>query len=101
MIVTAAQPKQKSFISGFHLERNHPDPFNETTMIKINLPCRSKLTVVITNAYGKVVDKMISSEHEAGTCVLEFVADKLPRGTYFCHVVADRFSDTREMELVR
>lgn len=100
MIVTATQPKQKGFNSGFHIEKNHPDPFKEMTMIRINLPRKSKLTVVITNMYGKVVDKMISREHEAGTYILEFIAEKLPSGTYFCHVVADRYSDSKEMELI-
>ena len=101
LIVTTAQQTQKSFPSGFNLEKNFPDPFKEMTMINITLPRRSKLTVIITNSYGKVVDKIISYEHEAGTYTLQFIAEKLPRGTYFCHVVADRYSDTKEMELIK
>jgi hypothetical protein len=101
LIVTAVQQTQKSFPSGFYLEKNNPDPFKEMTMINITLPSRSKLTVIITNSYGKVVDKLISREQEAGTYALQFIAEKLPRGTYFCHVVADKFSETNEMELIK
>ena len=48
-----------------------------------------------------VVDKLISSVHDAGAYELEFIGDGLPGGTYFCHVVADKFTDSREMELTK
>ncbi len=85
----------------FNLEQNNPNPFKELTIIKYSLPYQSKVTVVITNSYGKVMDKLISSTQEAGTYELKFSADGLPRGTYFCHIVADKFSDSREMELTK
>lgn len=101
MIVTAAPLTRNIIPSGFYLEQNDPNPFNGKTNIKFCLPFQSKVTVLITNSYGKVVDKLISCVYDAGTYELEFFADGLPRGTYFCHVVADRFSDSREMELTK
>lgn len=101
MILTAAQQTQKNFKSVFNIEKNGHDQFNDLTLLKINLPKRSKMTVVITNSYGKVVDKMISSEHEAGTYIIEFITEKLPKGTYFCHVIADGYTDTKEMEIIK
>jgi len=100
MIVTAAQLQEKCR-NGFLIEQNGPNPFRKKTTIKINLPYRTKISVIITNAYGKVVDKMISSIHNAGTYDLEFSAEELPQGTYFCHVVADNFCESKEMELAK
>ena len=101
MIVTAAPGKRNTIPSGFHLEQNDPNPFEKLTTIKICLPCQSKVTVLITNAYGKVVDKVISRVHKAGMYELEFFAEGLPKGTYYCHVVADKYSESKEMELIK
>lgn len=99
MIVTAA-PRLKNVVhSGFYLEQNEPNPFKKVTIIKFNLPYRTKVTLLVTNSYGKVVDKLISCVHEPGIYEFEFFADGLTKGTYFCHLVAESFSDTREMEL--
>lgn len=100
MTVTSALTQEKCR-NRFLIEQNGPNPFKKKTTIKINLPYRTKITVIITNAYGKVVDKMISSIHNAGSYDLEFCAEELPRGTYFCHVVADDFCDSKEMELTK
>ena len=101
MIVTAA-PRLKNVVhSGFYLEQNNPNPFKKLTIIKFNLPYKTKVTLLVTNSYGKVVDKLISCVHDPGTYEFEFFADGLPEGTYFCHLVAVRFSDTREMELTK
>lgn len=101
MNVKSAQYKKNIISSGFYLEQNYPNPFKKLTRINFNLPYEAKVTVIITNSYGKVVDKLISCAHNAGSYQLEFFADGLPGGTYFCHVVADKFSESREMELTR
>lgn len=86
---------------GFFLEQNRPNPFKSFTIIKYSLPCKSRVTVVITNSYGKVVDKLISDIQNAGAYELKFSSDGLPRGTYFYHVVANQFCDSREMEITK
>lgn len=101
MNVIAAQQQKNIIPSGFYLEQNYPNPFKKLTTIKFSLPYETKVTIVITNSYGRVVDKLISSIHNAGSYELEFIGDGLPGGTYFCHVVADKFSDSREMELTK
>ena len=101
LTLTAASRKKNNILSEFYLEQNEPNPFNGKTKIKFCLSSQSKVTVLITNSYGKVVDKLISSELEAGMYELDFSADGLSRGTYFCHVVADNYSHSREMELIK
>lgn len=101
MIVTALPQTNNIFPNGFYLEQNNPNPFNGKTSIKLCLPHNGKVTVLITNSYGKVVDKLISNVNCAGLYELQFFAEGLPRGTYFCHVVTENFSDTREMELTK
>ncbi|HSW56541.1 MAG TPA: T9SS type A sorting domain-containing protein [Ignavibacteriaceae bacterium] len=101
MILTAAPQTSKDILTGFYLEQNDPNPFNRKTTIKFCLSNQSKVTVLITNSYGKVVDKLISSFLNAGMYEIGFIADGLSRGTYFCHVVADNYSHSQEMELIK
>ena len=101
MIIAAAPIQQNKNQLGFFLEQNRPNPFKSLTIIKYTLPSRSRVTVVITNSYGKVVDKLISATQDAGVYELKFSADGLPKGTYFYHVVANQFCDSREMEITK
>ena len=101
MNVTGTPTSINIIPTGFYLEQNNPNPFNKLTTIKFNLPQQVKVTIIITNSYGRVVDKLISCVHDAGSYEFEFIGEGLPRGTYFCHVVADRFTDSREMELTK
>jgi len=101
LIIASAPLGQNTCKLDFYLEQNRPNPFNSLTLIKYSLPHKSKVTVVITNSYGKVVDKLISATQDAGTYELKFSADGLPRGTYFYHVVADQFCESREMEVLK
>jgi len=101
VIIAAAPIRQSKSQIGFYLEQNRPNPFRSLTIIKYYLPYKSRVTVVITNSYGKVVDKLISATQDAGSYELKFSADGLPRGTYFYHVVADQFCDSREMEVMK
>lgn len=101
MLVIATSRSRNMIPSGFHLEQNNPNPFRGRTTIKFCLPFQSKVTVIITNSYGKVIDKIISSVHDPGMYKLEFFADGLSKGTYFCHLVADRHSESMEMELIK
>jgi len=100
VILTVAPQIENSILSEFYLEQNEPNPFNGKTKIKFCLSSQSKVTVLITNSYGKVIDKLISSVLDAGIYELDFFGDGLTRGTYFCHVVADNDSFSREMELI-
>lgn len=99
--VTGLPLLKNVYSKGFYLEQNNPNPFDGQTSIRFNLPCKAKVTIIVTNSFGRVVDKIIANMYEAGAYNLEFLGDGLPKGTYFYHVVADKFSDSREMELIK
>ena len=101
MVVTCSPKSKKLRTIGFYLEQNNPNPFNELTTIRFSLPCQSKVTIIITNSYGRVVDKIISNLYDEGSYNLDFLADGLPKGTYFYHLITDKFADSREMELIK
>jgi hypothetical protein len=99
--ITGSQRTQNIIKKGFYLEQNNPNPFNKMTTIQFSLPQQARVSIIITNSYGKVVDKKISNLYDAGAYNLEFIAEGLPKGTYFYHVIADKFCESREMELIK
>jgi len=99
--ITGSRGKKNIIQKGFYLEQNNPNPFNKQTSIQFILPYQTRVSIIITNCYGRVVDKIISRAYDAGAYNLEFLGDGLPKGTYFYHVIADKFSDSREMELIK
>lgn len=101
MTVTDSQRTKRIQTKGFYLEQNNPNPFNKMTTFQFSLPYQARVSIIITNSYGRVVDKLISGMYDAGAYKLEFLGDGLPKGTYFYHIVADKFSDSREMELIK
>ena len=101
MTLTAAPHEQNLSNAEFCLHQNDPNPFSGVTKIKLRLPIESKVTVLITNSHGKVIDKLISNKLCPGIYEIEFYTEGLIRGTYFYHMVADNYSETKAMELTR
>ena len=101
MDVSGISSSKKAYLKGFYLEQNNPNPFNGKTCIHFGLPYKAKVSIIVTDSFGRVVDKMIANFYEAGNYKLDFLADGLPKGSYFYHVIADIFSESREMELTK
>jgi hypothetical protein len=93
--------KQSDSPKDFKLNQNFPNPFYKRTKIKYSLPQKSKVMIMFNNDIGHVIEKLILINQEPGEYEMEFYADGLPKGTYFYHVIAGNFFDSREMELTK
>jgi len=93
--------KQSDTPEDFELNQNYPNPFKKKTRIKYSLPCKSRVMIMFNNDVGHVIEKLILNNQEPGEYEIEFYADGLPKGTYFYHVIAGDFFDSREMELIK
>ena len=60
--------------SDFLLERNYPNPFNPSTIIKFSLPVDSKVTIDLYNTLGEKVDRLVNKEFSTGNHELNFDA---------------------------
>jgi hypothetical protein len=91
-----AVPKQYS------LYQNYPNPFNPSTLIRYQLPVKSKVTLRIFNVLGEEVKTLMNGEvQEAGIESVSFNADALPSGVYFYRLQAGTFLDVKKMLLVK
>lgn len=96
--------------SEFYLSQNYPDPFSEKTTIKLCVAYKTKVKLVVFDSEGRVVERLLDEEMEAGTYRIEFSASKqaggsakgacsLPEGVYLYRLQAGNFSATKKMSL--
>ena len=65
------------------LERNFPNPFNPSTMIRYGLPRSSHVSLVVINMLGQLVATLEDGWEEAGYHTARFDAKGLASGVYF------------------
>jgi hypothetical protein len=96
--VTDANPAASSII----LHGNYPNPFNPSTTIRFELPRSMQVTLVISDALGRDVRRVINGEiYAAGEHTAVFDARTLPSGVYNYRLVADGAVKIRRMLLLR
>jgi hypothetical protein len=94
------------------LSQNFPNPFNPITKIKFSLPSPSKggvvyVRLVIYDVLGKVVASLIpplgggQEGLSPGTYEVTWDASNYPSGVYFYRLIAQNYSETRKMVLIK
>jgi hypothetical protein len=95
--VPPAQVIAKQFSVG-----NYPNPFNPTTTISITLPVKTMVDLIIYNALGQEVVRLVKGEHlNAGSYEYNWDASSLPSGIYFYHLRTKEFTRTQKMMLLK
>jgi hypothetical protein len=85
----------------YHLFQNYPNPFNPSTIIKFQLPVRSKVTLKIYDALSNEVAILLNEEKESGSYNVEFNAMNYASGIYFYRLKAGKFIQTKKMILMK
>jgi len=85
----------------FVLEQNYPNPFNHTTTIWFRLPTKMMVDLAVYDILGRQVDRLRSSEMDAGTHRVIWDASTLPSGCYICRLTADGSSVRTKMLLAK
>ena len=85
-IVTSIE--QISAISGQFDVSNYPNPFNQSTAIKLRLPQQSQVTFSVFNMVGAKVFELTENELPSGTHEFMLDASKLSSGIYFYEINA-------------
>lgn len=86
--------------SEFALKQNYPNPFNPSTTIEFALPVASNYTLKVYNVTGQEVASF-SGHAEAGVKSIVWEAGENASGVYFYRLLADQFSQTKKMVLLK
>lgn len=85
----------------YNLKQNYPNPFNPITQIEFGIPKKEFVKITVFDITGRVIEKLVNQELNAGTYKVEFNADSYSSGMYFYKLETDGYSDTRKMVLIK
>jgi hypothetical protein len=85
----------------FALSQNYPNPFNPATNIKFDIPKTAMVKLIVYDSTGKEITTILNEEFKAGSYRVYWDAGNLSSGTYFYKLMANNFSETKKMVLVK
>lgn len=91
--------------NSFKLKQNYPNPFNPGTRIGFTVPNRngasSFVKLAVFDVTGKEVEVLVNSVLPPGEHFVNFTANNLPGGVYFCRMEAEGYTSTRKLVLLK
>ena len=99
--VIGVEPISSTVPKSYRLHQNYPNPFNPTTKIKFELPKSSFVKLVVYDILGREVIKLVNEKLTAGSYETEWGAQEFASGVYFYKLVANDFSETKKMLLIK
>jgi N-acetylmuramoyl-L-alanine amidase len=85
----------------FGLRQNFPNPFNPSTSIVIDIPRRTTGTLVVYDAAGREVARLLEGELHPGQRTVRFDAGQLPSGIYLCELRTTEFRSAIKVMLIK
>ena len=85
---------------GFRLEQNVPNPFNANTSINFSLSNTEKISLIIYDTYGRLVDQPLNKVMSPGNHTVSINSDNFSSGLYFYTLEVGNQRVTKKMILV-
>jgi aminopeptidase N len=90
----------------FKLYQNYPNPFNPSTVIRYDVPRRSRITIIVANMLGQEVRRLVDDVREAGKQSVTWDGRSngnfmMASGVYFITLRAENFYSTQKILLIR
>ncbi|MBE0572646.1 MAG: M20/M25/M40 family metallo-hydrolase [Ignavibacteriaceae bacterium] len=85
----------------FVLSQNYPNPFNPSTRISYFVPQESFVSIKVYDFLGREVITLVNETKSTGSYEIIFDASNLPSGTYFYTLIAENYSSTKKMILIK
>ena len=103
--LTAQDASLEALPTAYALEPNYPNPFNPTTEIRFALPEAADVRLIVYDALGREVERLVDGPVSAGYQHATFDAASLPSGVYLYRLEAtggkETFAKTGQMVLVK
>ncbi len=85
----------------FALGPNYPNPFNEQTILRYQLPVRSTVQLSVYNLMGQLVQTLVDEEQAAGSYSVEWRAPGLSSGVYLFKLTTPQFVSIHKGTLLK
>ncbi len=87
--------------SGYILDANFPNPFNQTTIISYQISVVSKVELCVYDLLGQQIATLVNGELNPGLYQIAWNAQNEASGIYFCRIAVNGQVSMRKMTLVR
>ncbi|MBI5325159.1 MAG: immunoglobulin domain-containing protein [Ignavibacteriae bacterium] len=90
-------------LDGFSMEQNSPNPFNLTSVIRVNMPRAAAARLVITDLFGREVAVLVNNTLNQGTNEVKINVNslRLSTGVYYYTLTSGAYSETKQMVIVK
>jgi hypothetical protein len=85
----------------YTLATAYPNPFSRRAALRFGLPEAAHATLVVYDALGREVARLVDGEQEAGWHVVSFDAGRLASGVYIVRFAAGGVVETQRLTLLR
>lgn len=85
----------------FALNQNYPNPFNPSTAITYSVPTTGRVSLNVYTITGQLVATLVDDVKAPGVHTVTFDASRMASGVYIYRLVADGFTQTHKMTLVK
>lgn len=85
----------------FTLHQNYPNPFNPSTTIRFEITKSSKTELVVYNALGQQVAKLVNQQLSPAVYEYEWNASTMASGIYFYKLKTPEFTQVKKMVLMK
>ncbi len=80
---------------------NYPNPFNESTKIRYNVPNPSKVIIKLFDSKGLELRTILNEKKNVGEYEYAFNSGNLPSGIYYYQVLMDNFKGAKKMIIIK
>lgn len=78
-----------------------PNPFSNKLTINYSVNSTCRVTLIIANNTGQVVANLVNEVNEPGNYEIEWNAEELNKGIYYCRYLTDNTAITNKMILIQ
>jgi len=79
----------------------YPNPFNPKTTIEYSLRKSSETSIDIYNILGEEIARLVNGYVAAGSHRINWSAENISSGVYFCRIISGNFLETKKIVLLR
>lgn len=85
----------------YSLSQNYPNPFNPSTKIKYSIPKSEKIQISLFDILGRKIMILVDEYKENGSYEIKVNAEHLSNGIYFYRLIAENYSETKKMVVLK
>jgi len=101
VISSGLQKIQLLIPTDYMLKQNYPNPFNYRTTISYAVPNKSFVKIDIIDINGRLVETLVSNEHDIGFYKQNWSGRNVASGIYFIKLTAEKKMLTQKMILLK